>query len=59
MTTLHKIRAYLYSNALTKDTSNDFIAGVNAERSRNVNDTFVRVSPGCAPVRKEHGDGVP
>ncbi|MDR1197639.1 MAG: DUF4469 domain-containing protein [Prevotellaceae bacterium] len=37
-TTLHKIRAYLYDNALTKDNPNDFIARVNSERSLSVSD---------------------
>jgi hypothetical protein len=38
MATLHKIRAYLYDNALTKDTPDDFVARVSSERSLNVND---------------------
>ncbi|MDR1346909.1 MAG: DUF4469 domain-containing protein [Prevotellaceae bacterium] len=38
MATLHKIKAYLYDNALTKDNPNDFIARVSSERSLSVND---------------------
>lgn len=37
MTTLHKIRAYLYDNFLTEDP-NDFVARVQSERSLNVKD---------------------
>ncbi|MDR2064721.1 MAG: DUF4469 domain-containing protein [Prevotellaceae bacterium] len=36
-TILHKIKAYLYSNALT-DNPNDYIARVSSERSLSVND---------------------
>src|SRR6218665_422886 len=35
MPILHKIKAYLYDNLLTKDNPNDFIAGIVSERSRN------------------------
>jgi hypothetical protein len=38
MSTLHKIKAHLYDNALTKDNPNDFIARVSSERSLSVND---------------------
>jgi hypothetical protein len=38
MATLHKIRAYLYNNALTKETLNDYIARVSSERSLNISD---------------------
>ncbi|MDR2651100.1 MAG: hypothetical protein LBC68_02120 [Prevotellaceae bacterium] len=34
---LHKIKAYLYDNALTDDP-NDFVARVNSERSLSVKD---------------------
>ncbi|MDR3246352.1 MAG: DUF4469 domain-containing protein [Prevotellaceae bacterium] len=37
-TILHRIKAYLYDNALTKDNSNDFVARVSAERSLSVKD---------------------
>ncbi|MDR2684077.1 MAG: DUF4469 domain-containing protein [Prevotellaceae bacterium] len=37
MATFHKIKAYLYDNALT-DNPNDYIARVNPERSLNVKD---------------------
>ena len=37
MATRHKIRAYLYDNALT-DNPNDFVARVQSERSLNVKD---------------------
>lgn len=37
-TVLHKIKAYLYDNALTKDNPNDFIARVSSERSLSVSD---------------------
>ncbi|MDR3308371.1 MAG: hypothetical protein LBS80_00255, partial [Tannerella sp.] len=37
-TILHRIKAYLYDNALTKDNPNDFIARVSAERSLSVKD---------------------
>ncbi|WP_221411280.1 DNA-binding domain-containing protein [Empedobacter tilapiae] len=33
---LHKIKAYLYDNVLTKDNPNDFIARTVSERSLNV-----------------------
>ncbi|WP_376778754.1 DNA-binding domain-containing protein [Chryseobacterium taichungense] len=33
---LHKIKAYLYDNTLTKDNPNDFIARTASERSLNV-----------------------
>ncbi|GGG64556.1 DNA-binding domain-containing protein [Epilithonimonas arachidiradicis] len=36
MTSLHKIRAYLYDNVLTKDNSNDYIARTISERSLNI-----------------------
>lgn len=36
MAILHKIKAYLYDNALTKDNPNDFIARTVSERSLNV-----------------------
>lgn len=36
MTILHKIKAYLYDNALTKDNPNDYIARTVSERSLNV-----------------------
>ncbi|WP_042723129.1 DNA-binding domain-containing protein [Flavobacterium sp. B17] len=35
-TILHKIKAYLYDNVLTKDNPNDFIARTTSERSLNV-----------------------
>jgi hypothetical protein len=35
-TILHRIKAHLYENALTKDNPNDYIARVNSERSLNV-----------------------
>jgi hypothetical protein len=38
MAILHKIRAYLYDNVLTKDTPDDFVARVSSERSLSVND---------------------
>ncbi|MDR0371410.1 MAG: DUF4469 domain-containing protein [Prevotellaceae bacterium] len=38
MATLHKIRAYLYDNALTKDSPDDFAARVSSERSLSVSD---------------------
>jgi hypothetical protein len=37
-TILHRIKAHLYENALTKDNSNDLIARVSAERSLSVKD---------------------
>jgi hypothetical protein len=37
-TILHRIKAYLYENALTKENSNDFVARVSAERSLSVKD---------------------
>jgi hypothetical protein len=37
-TILHKIKAYLYDNALTKDNPNDFVARVSSERSLSVED---------------------
>lgn len=36
MAILHKIKAYLYDNFLTKDNPNDFIARTVSERSLNV-----------------------
>ncbi|SDF23924.1 DNA-binding domain-containing protein [Epilithonimonas hungarica] len=36
MAILHKIKAYLYDNALTKDNPNDYIARTASERSLNV-----------------------
>jgi hypothetical protein len=33
---LHRIKAHLYDNALTKDDENDFVARVNSEHSLNV-----------------------
>jgi hypothetical protein len=36
MSVLHKIKAYLYDNALTKDNPNDYIARTISERSLNV-----------------------
>ena len=36
MAILHKIKAYLYDNVLTKDNPNDFIARTVSERSLNV-----------------------
>ena len=36
MVILHKIKAYLYDNVLTKDNPNDFIARTVSERSLNV-----------------------
>src|SRR6218665_1817113 len=36
MTTLHKIRAYLYDNVFTKDNPNDYIARTVSEQSLNV-----------------------
>ena len=36
MAVLHKIKAYLYDNVLTKDNPNDFIARTVSERSLNV-----------------------
>lgn len=36
MAILHKIKAYLYDNVLTKDNPNDFIARTLSERSLNV-----------------------
>jgi hypothetical protein len=35
-TILHRIKAYLYDNALTKDDVNDFVARVNSEHSLGV-----------------------
>jgi hypothetical protein len=35
-TLLHRIKAHLYDNPLTKDDPNDFVARVNAERSLSV-----------------------
>lgn len=35
-TVLHRIKAYLYENTLTKDNSNDYIARVSSERGLNV-----------------------
>ena len=35
---LHRIKAYLYDNALTMDNPNDFVARVASERSLNVRD---------------------
>ena len=37
-TILHRVKAYLYDNALTKDNPNDFIARVSSERSLSVSD---------------------
>lgn len=36
MAILHKIKAYLYDNALTKDNPNDFIARTISEKSLSV-----------------------
>ena len=36
VTILHRIKAYLYDNALTKDNPNDYVARVISERSLNV-----------------------
>lgn len=36
MAILHKIKAYLYDNYLTKDNPNDYIARVSSERSLNI-----------------------
>lgn len=36
MTILHKFKAYLYDNFLTKDNPNDFIAHIVSEWSLNV-----------------------
>ncbi|WP_312903288.1 DNA-binding domain-containing protein [Chryseobacterium taichungense] len=36
MSILHKIKAYLYDNTLTKDNPNDFIARTASERSLSV-----------------------
>lgn len=36
MAVLHKIKAYLYDNLLTKDNPNDFMARVSSERSLNI-----------------------
>lgn len=36
MAILHKIKAYLYDNVLTKDNPNDFITRTVSERSLNV-----------------------
>jgi len=36
MSVLHKIKAYLYDNVLTKDNPNDFTARTASERSLNV-----------------------
>jgi hypothetical protein len=33
---LHRIKAYLYDNALTKENPNDFTARVSSEKSLNV-----------------------
>jgi hypothetical protein len=38
MTTLHKIKAWVYPNLLTKDNPNDYIARVSAERTLNIGD---------------------
>jgi hypothetical protein len=35
-TILHKSKAYLYDNVLTKDNPNDFIARISSERSLNI-----------------------
>jgi hypothetical protein len=35
-TILHRIKAYLYDNVLTKDNPNDFTARTISERSLNV-----------------------
>jgi len=37
-TILHKIKAYLYDNVLTKDNPNDFTARTVSERSLSVED---------------------
>jgi hypothetical protein len=35
-TILHRIKAYLYDNALTHENPNDYVARVDSERSLNV-----------------------
>ncbi|PZU80686.1 MAG: hypothetical protein DI529_16360 [Chryseobacterium sp.] len=51
MPILHKIKAYLYDNLLTKDNPNDFIARTVSERSLNVKQICeVAVSRGGADV---------
>ena len=48
---LHRVKAYLYDNALTKDNPNDFVARVNSERSLNVKQiSEMAVSRGGADV---------
>lgn len=51
MAVLHKIKAYLYDNVLTKDNPNDFIARTLSERSLNVKQICeVAVTRGGADV---------
>jgi hypothetical protein len=51
MPILHKIKAYLYDNVLTKDNPNDFIARTVSERSLNVKEICeAAVSRGGADV---------
>jgi len=51
MAILHKIKAYLYDNVLTKDDPNDFIARTVSERSLNVKEICeAAVSRGGADV---------
>ncbi len=51
MPILHKIKAYLYDNLLTKDNPNDYIARTSSERSLNVKEICeAAVSRGGADV---------
>ncbi|MDR0606683.1 MAG: DUF4469 domain-containing protein, partial [Bacteroidales bacterium] len=56
---LHKIKAWLYKNLLTKDNPNDYIARVNSERSLGIKDICeAAVSRGGADISAasmEHG----
>jgi hypothetical protein len=55
---LHKIRAFLYENLLTKDNPNDYMARVDSERSLNVKDVcdaaVARGGADISPVAMEH-----
>ncbi len=49
---LHKVKAYLYDNVLTKDNPNDFIARTASERSLSVRDI-------CEAAERRGGSDVP
>lgn len=51
MPVLHKIKAYLYDNVLTRENATDFIARASSERSLNVNEICrTAVSRGGADI---------